>query len=234
MHVEIWSDIVCPWCYIGKRRFEAALARFAHADAVRVTWRSFQLDPSSPRTFEGSLDEMLARKLGRTVAEARAMNQRVTALAAEEGLEYHLDRARPGNTFDAHRGLHLAASQGLGAAAKERVLRAYFTEGAEISDHEVLVRLLADVGVDADAARAALAGDAFADAVRADAARARALGATGVPFFVFDQRYGVSGAQPADLFLEVLEKAYAERAPSMITGDGPACEGDACELPEAK
>lgn len=132
MHVEIWSDIVCPWCYIGKRRFEAALARFPHADEVRVTWRSFQLDPYAPRTFPGSLDEMLARKLGRTVAEARALNEHVTALASEEGLAYRLDRAKPGNTFDAHRALHLAASRGLGPEAKERMLRAYFTEGAEI------------------------------------------------------------------------------------------------------
>lgn len=232
MQVEIWSDFVCPWCYIGKRRFEAALARFEHRDAVRVVWRSFQLDPSMPRLFDGSLDDMLAQKLGRSPAEARAMNARLTDLAAEEGLNYRLDVARPGNTFDAHRALHLAASKGLGAQAKERLLQAYFTEGRAISEPEVLVELLSELGIDAEDARASLAGADHTEGVQADVARARALGCSGVPFFVFDERYGVSGAQPVELFLEVLEKVHAELGP-VSAGDGGACETDACALPDA-
>lgn len=208
MKIEIWSDIVCPWCYIGKRRFEAALERFPHREQVEVVWRSFELDPGSPQQYPGSLDEMLAAKLGRSVDEARAMNAHVAQAAAGEGLDYRLAEAKPGNTFDAHRLIHLAAARGLQAEAKERLLRGYFTEGMPVGDHDALVEAIAEVGVDPAEARAVLAGDAYAEEVRADQQRARSLGVSGVPFFVLDGRLGVSGAQPSELFEQALEQAW--------------------------
>jgi predicted DsbA family dithiol-disulfide isomerase len=212
LSVEVFSDVVCPWCYIGKRRFEAALARFAHAGEVEVTWRSFELDPDAPRDRQGPPAERLAEKYGVSLEEAQAMNARVTEAAAQDGLEYHLDRARGGNTFDAHRIIHLAAAHGLQDEAKERLMRAYFTEGEAIADPETLVRLIAEVGVDAAQARAALAGDAYADAVRADEELAARMGVSGVPFFVLGRRYGVSGAQPPEALLQALEQAWEELA----------------------
>lgn len=232
MKVEIWSDIVCPWCYIGKRRFENALARFAHHDEVEVEWRSFELDPGSPRQSTGSPVERLARKYGMTTERAAAANRQLTALAAEEGLEYHLDRTQHGNTFDAHRLLHLAARQGRQDALKERLMRAYFTNGLPVGDPETLIALASEAGLDAGEACAVLEGTAYADAVRADERRAAAYGISGVPFFVIDETYGVSGAQPADVLLEVLEKAWTESHPLTIVGAGSAaCEGDACAIP---
>jgi predicted DsbA family dithiol-disulfide isomerase len=212
LSVEVFSDVVCPWCYIGKRRFEAALARFAHAGEVEVTWRSFELDPDAPRDRQGPPAERLAEKYGVSLEEAQAMNARVSEAAAQDGLEYHLDRARGGNTFDAHRMIHLAAAHGLQDEAKERLMRAYFTEGEAIADPETLVRLIAEVGVDAAQARAALAGDAYADAVRADEELAGRMGVSGVPFFVLGRRYGVSGAQPPEALLQALEQAWEELA----------------------
>ena len=224
MLVEIWADVACPWCYIGKRRFEGALARFPHREQVEVAWRSFELDPAAPRTHGVSMDALLARKYGMPEAEAAALNAHVTAEAAKEGLEYHLERARPGNTFDAHRLTHLAASQGLRAVAVERLMHAYFCEGAEIGDRATLARLVAEVGVDAGAARAVLAGDAYADDVRADERRARALGVSGVPFFVLGARFGLSGAQPSDTLLDALRRAWEGR-------EGRAANGAAESTP---
>jgi predicted DsbA family dithiol-disulfide isomerase len=211
LSVEIWSDVVCPWCYIGKRRFEAALARFEHRDEVEVTWHSFELDPSAPATRTGPRVEMLAAKYGMSVEQAQAMHDQMTETAAAEGLAFAFDDAKDGNTFDAHRLIHLAAEHGLQDAAKERLMRAYFTEGEPIGDRETLIRLAAEIGLDAGQAREALEGDAHADAVRADEDLARRLGISGVPFFVLDRRYGVSGAQPADLLLQALERAWEER-----------------------
>ena len=208
--VEVWSDVVCPWCYLGKRRFEQALARFDHADAVQVVNRSFQLDPGAPRTAEEGLDQHLAEKYGMSLAEAQRRNAEMVALAAAEGLEYHLDRARLGNTFDAHRVLHLAAERGLSDAAWERFYRGYFTEGVPIGSAEAVSRMATEVGLDDVEVKEVLAGSAFGEAVRADQAEARALGSSGVPFFVVNRRYGVSGAQPAELLLEVLERAWAD------------------------
>ena len=207
MLVEVWSDIVCPWCYIGKRRFERALERFERRDEVEIVWRSFELDPRAPRTLGIGLTEMLASKYRVSSAQAAAMNARVTEEARKEGLDYRLEVARPGNTFDAHRLTHLAATVGLRAALVERFMHAYFAEGAEIGDADTLVRLAAETGVDAGAARAALAGDDYAADVRADEARAQALGVNGVPFFAFDERFGVSGAQPVDVLLGALREA---------------------------
>ncbi|HEY7198564.1 MAG TPA: DsbA family oxidoreductase, partial [Candidatus Dormibacteraeota bacterium] len=190
MKVEIWSDVVCPWCYIGKRRFERALAGFEHRDEVEVRWRSFELDPRAPR--ESGDEEpaaRLARKYGMTVEQARAAQDRVTGLAAEEGLAYRLDAARPANTFDAHRLLHLAADRGVQAAVKEGLMAAYFTEARPIGDSETLVAVAAGAGLDEAAAREVLAGDAYAEDVAADEREAAALGISGVPFFVLDRRY---------------------------------------------
>ena len=212
MKVEIWSDVVCPWCYIGKRRFETALARFDHAADVQVEWRSFQLNPAQPRGAREPLEESLARKMGGTVEQARAMNARVTELAAAEGLEYHFETYRVVNTFDAHRVMHLAKAHGLGTEAHERLLRAQLVEGEILEDHDTLVRLAAEVGLEVDETRRVLASDAYAADVEADMALARAFGAGGVPFFVIDRRYGVSGAQPAELFLEALETARRDAA----------------------
>ena len=212
MKVEIWSDVACPFCFIGKRSFEDALERFEHRDDVEVTWRSFQLDPSAPAGSDHGLDELLARKYGRTIEQARQMNNQVTQMAAGVGLEYHLDRARPSNTFDAHRLIHLGRAHGIADAVKERLLRAYFTEGELLSDHETLVRLGAEVGLDADEAREALASDRFAAAVREELVEAHDLGLQGVPAFVFDRRSQVTGAQPADLFLQALQRAWAASA----------------------
>ena len=232
MKIEIWSDIVCPWCAIGKRRFESALERFDHRDDVEVVWRSFELDPTAPAERPESLNEHLAAKYGMSVAQAAAMHQQMTATAAQEGLDFRFDRARPGNTFDAHRLIHLAAEHGLQDAMKDRLLTAYFTEGQPIGDISTLTRLAGEVGVDEVLAKETLSGDAFADAVRADEAEASALGISGVPFFVVDRRYGVSGAQPADLLLEVLDKAWSQRQPmTMVNVDGDAaCAEDNCAV----
>jgi predicted DsbA family dithiol-disulfide isomerase len=233
--VEIWSDVACPWCYIGKRRFEAALAQFAHRDEVEVTWRSFQLDPQAPTEPGRRVNEILAEKYGVSLAQAAAMNDRVSTLAAGEGLEYHLDRAQYGNTFDAHRLIHLAASGGLQQQAEERLFQAYFTEGRALFDIPTLVNLGSEIGVNADEARDVLSHDTYAEAVRHDEQRAHALGINGVPFFAFDERYGVSGAQPAQLFLEVLEQAWDDSHPlTIVAGDAPeeggVCDGETCAI----
>lgn len=224
MRLDIWSDVVCPFCYIGKRRVEAALLRFEHADEVRLTWHSFQLDPAAPRS--GTNDppgtaRVLAAKYGVDIEQARAMNARVTSMAAGEGLDFRLDSARRGNTLDAHRLLHEAAAHGFQGALKERLLRAYFTEGERIDDRGTLLRLAADAGLDGEVAAAVLDGDRHADAVYADQAEAAALGATGVPFVVLEQRYGITGAQSVEVFLSALERAWAEREPD-ATGDAGA------------
>ena len=210
MKIEIWSDIACPWCYVGKRRFERALAQFEHAGDVEILWRSFELDPHAPRTHAESQDELLAKKYGMPVEKARAMNERMTGEARKEGLDFHLDRVKVGNTFDAHRLVHLAAESGRADAMKERLMRAYFTEGEAVGDPDTLVRLGAEVGLDEERVRGVLNGDAYASDVRADEERARSFGISGVPFFAIDERYGVSGAQPADVLLGALRQAYEE------------------------
>jgi len=211
MKVEIWSDVVCPWCYVGKRRFESALAAFPHRDEVEVVWRSFELDPGAPVERPGPYPDHLAAKYGVDVDQAQQMVDGMTATAAADGVQLRFDRARPGNTFDAHRLLHLAAEQGLQDAVRERLMRAMFTEGEPIGDREALVRLVAEVGVDAERARTVLAEGAYADAVRADEDEARQLRITGVPFFVVDRTYGVSGAQSVQVLRQVLDRAWADR-----------------------
>jgi predicted DsbA family dithiol-disulfide isomerase len=234
MKVEIWSDVVCPWCYIGKRRFEAALADFEHRDQVSVTWRSFQLDPSAPATSEGDPAERLAAKYGMSRADAQAAQARITATAATEGLDYHLERARSGNTFDAHRLLHHAQLFGKQDDLKERLMAAYFVEGEAVGEPEVLVRLATDVGLEETAAREVLTGEAFSAEVRHDEQEARQIGISGVPFFVVDRAYGISGAQPSELILSALRRSWADSHPLQkveAAGGGDAsCTDDSCEV----
>ena len=233
MRVEIWSDVVCPWCYVGKRRFEAALRRFDHRDEVQVSWRAFELDPAAPPRRERDYPGHLAAKYGVSVAEAQAMIDRMTEMAAATGLDFRFDMAQPGNTFDAHRLTHLAAEHGLQDAMVERLLSATFAEGQAIGERDALVRLAADVGLEPGEVAAALASGAYASAVRADEDEAAALGIRAVPFFVVDRTYGVSGAQSPEVLLGVLERAWADRRrPLLVSGaaDGPGCEGDGCAV----
>lgn len=235
LKVEVWSDVVCPWCYVGKRRFEAALARFAHRGEVDLVWRSFELDPSagpSPAA-KGTYGERLATKYQCSVIEAQAMLDNMTATAAQEGLEFRFDLARPGSTFDAHRLLHLALEHGLQDQLKERLDRATFTEGSPTSDHAALRDLSAQVGLPAAEVDAVLTSERYCDAVRADEAQARAYGISGVPFFVLDGRTGISGAQPADAILQALEQAWSERSPLSLVAPAeaaPSGEGDSCAV----
>jgi len=210
MDVYIWSDVACPWCYIGKRSFEQALEAFRGRDEVTVHWRSFELDPGAPARREGTLESLLMAKYQLSEAQVAATQARITETAANLGLEYHLDQVQVGSTFDAHRLIHLAAEVGLGGEMKERLLRAYFTEGALVSDHPTLTRLATEVGLDPEAVAELLAGDAFAEAVRADEALAQRNQFSAVPTFVVDGRYAVTGAQDPAVLLELLERAAAE------------------------
>lgn len=229
MKVEIWSDVVCPWCYIGKRRFEQALAQFERADEVEVIWRSFELDPDAPRVQTAPHAERLARKYGVSLAQVEAMNSRLIGEAKKEGLDFHLAETKGGNTFDAHRLIHLAASRGRAGEMKERLMKAYFTEGVAIGERGELVRLAVDAGLDEAEVKAMLSSEQFASEVRADEARAREFGISGVPFFAIDERYGVSGAQAADVMLEALRQAHAESKLAVVAGDD-SCTDGSCEI----
>jgi len=231
MKVEIWSDVVCPWCYIGKRRFEGALADFEHRDEVSVIWRSFQLDPNAPTTAQEDPLDRLVAKYGMSRADAERAQARVTANAATVGLDFHLDRARSGNTFDAHRLLHHALSAGKQQDLKERLMAGYFVDGETVGEPEVLTRLATDVGLDESTVREVLESDAFAEEVRQDEQEARRLGISGVPFFVVDRTYGISGAQPPALILSTLEQAWADSHPltMMPVGvDDSSCTDESC------
>ncbi len=230
MRVDVWSDVVCPWCYIGKRRLEAALERFPHRDRVEVVYHSFELDPNAPKQATMPMNELLAKKYGMSPAQAAQMQAQVTATAAQDGLDFHLDKAAPTNTFDAHRLLHLANARGKQAALKEALMAAYFTEGRHVADADTLASVAVAAGLDEAEVRATLADPrAYADAVRADEGRARQYGIRGVPFFVLDEKYGVSGAQPAETLLAALSRAWSERPPEVA--DGATCDDDACEVP---
>ncbi|WP_406305717.1 DsbA family oxidoreductase [Streptomyces sp. NBC_00879] len=235
MRVEIWSDIACPWCYIGKARFEKGLAAFAHRDEVEVVHRSFELDPGRAKGDTAPVIDMLALKYGRTREEARSMEEQVAANARSEGLGYRTEGRDHGNTFDIHRLLHLARARGRQDELLDLAYRANFAEERSVFDPEILVDLAVEAGLDADEARAVLADeDAYADDVRADEREAAELGATGVPFFVLDRRYGVSGGQPAELFTKALEQAWQGRAITPIGADAAACDADgSCEVPQA-
>ncbi len=232
MKIDIWSDVVCPFCYIGKRRLEAALAEFPHRDDVEVAWHSFELDPTAEAAPAGSLPDRLAKKYGMSREQAVASQENLSANAATVGLDFQWGKAQPGNTFDAHRLIHLAGASGLADAAKERLLRAYFTEGRPIGDRATLVELATEVGLDPAVVRQVLESQDYAEAVRADEEQARAYGINGVPFFVLDGRYGISGAQPTEVFTEALTQAWTEAHPLQMATSATAegCEGDGCAV----
>ncbi|MGY1833022.1 DsbA family oxidoreductase [Geodermatophilus sp. SYSU D01180] len=230
MRIEVWSDVVCPWCYIGKRRLETALERFPHRDQVEVVWRSFQLDPTIPEGETHATLPALATKYGRPVEDMRAMMRHVEETAAGEGLQYALADGVSGNTLLAHELIHLAAEHGRQGAMKERLLHAHFEEGRSVFDVDSLAALAAEVGLDEAEVRAALADHRFRPAVLTDGATAQALGATGVPFFVVDRKYGAAGAQPAELLLQVLERAWADAHPLVTVPAADGCEGDSCAV----
>lgn len=240
--VEIWSDVVCPWCYVGKRRFEQALSRFEHADGVEVVWRAFELDPNSSSHPEGTqvgpddYAERLSRKYGSGLERGREMVSQMTATAATEGVEMRFDRAVKANTVDAHQVIHLALERGgaaLQGAVKERLLRAYFTEGEAVGDRAVLQRLAVEAGLDADDVAAVLSEGRYVDAVRADEAEASAIGISGVPFFVIDRKYGVSGAQSAEVLLGALQQAWSERTPQLVMTGAAGSAGGKGEAQDA-
>jgi predicted DsbA family dithiol-disulfide isomerase len=213
MHIDIWSDVVCPWCYLGKRRLEKALAGFEGRDDVTIAHRSFQLDPTKPKGQTASRRTMLMSKYHLTEERVREMDHNMEAMAAAEGLEYHLtDRGQTGNTLDAHRLVHLAAGHGREDQMLDRLYQAYFTEERSVFDVESLVSLATEVGLDGTEVREALQSDRYVDAVKRDLDEARMLGVSGVPFFVIDGRYGISGAQATDIFSRALTMASQNEA----------------------
>ncbi|MGX1514704.1 DsbA family oxidoreductase [Streptomyces collinus] len=235
MRVEIWSDIACPWCYVGKARFEKALAAFPHRDGVEVVHRSFELDPGRAKDDVQPVLTMLTAKYGMSQAQAQAGEDNLGAQAAAEGLDYRTRDRDHGSTFDMHRLLHLAKERGRHEALLDAFYRGNFADERSVfNDDARLVELAVGAGLDAEDVRAVLADpDAYADAVRADEREAAQLGATGVPFFVLDRAYGVSGAQPAEVFTRALTQAWGERTPLKLVEDGDAqvCGPDGCEVP---
>jgi predicted DsbA family dithiol-disulfide isomerase len=211
MKVEIWSDIMCPFCYIGKRRFEKALSKFPAADKVEIEWKSFQLNPSMKTDPDKSINEYLAEIKNWSLNQAQAMNDNVTLMAEEEGLHYDFNKAIVANSFDAHRLIQYAKTLGKGDEAEERLFKAYFTEGKNIADYGVLLDLAKDIGLNESAFEEVLKSDKFADKVNEDIQEAAGIGVTGVPFFVFNRKYAVSGAQEADIFLDVLTKTLKDK-----------------------
>jgi predicted DsbA family dithiol-disulfide isomerase len=228
MKVEIWSDVMCPFCYIGKRRFEDALAHFAHKDKVEIEWKSFQLNPGLVTDPEIKIDEYLAEKKGWGLEQARQMNDHVTQMAAEVGLTFNFNKAVVANSFNAHRVSHLAKKHGLGVAMEEQLFKAYFTDGKNIDDKETLIGLGSEIGLDTAEIKQALETSAYADDVRRDIAEAQYLGIQGVPFFVMNGKYAVSGAQAVPVFEQTLEKAFDEWQREASKPKLEVIEGESC------
>lgn len=227
MKIEIWSDIACPWCYIGKRRFETALEGFAHKDDVDVEWRSFQLDPTLPDQYDGTETEYLSQAKGMPADQVRQMFDHVTQQAAGEGLNYDFDSIVVANSFTAHRFLHLAKTHGVMSEAKEALLSGHFEHGRNIGDVDYLAEVSQTLGIDTDETRRILASDEYSAEVKSDIAEARALGANGVPFFVIDRKYGISGAQPPEAFTQALDTAWDESHKLTVLAGGPGESGAA-------
>jgi predicted DsbA family dithiol-disulfide isomerase len=235
MNVDIWSDIACPWCFIGKRRFEKALAQFPHKDQVAVTWHSFQLDPTLPEHYDGTELEYLSQRKGMPEARVAEMFEHVAEVAAGEGLAYDFGNVVVANSFPGHELLHLAKARGQDGAAdavKEALLSAHFEQGKDIGSREVLVEVGTAAGLSETEINAALDAGTYRDSVRADIREAQTLGIQGVPFFVFDRKYGVSGAQPSELFAQALDTAWRESNPLVMVADadltGEACGPEGC------
>lgn len=239
MRVDVWSDVACPWCYIGKARFEQGLEKFAHKAEVEVVFRSFELDPALPKGVVSEVIPMLAKKYGMSLEQATAAEERVASNAHASGVEYVLGAHDVGNTFDMHRLIHFAAEKGKQKDLVGVLFRNHFADERSLFAGERLIELAAEVGLDADAARAVLADEsAYADAVRADEREAAALGANGVPFFVLDRKYGISGGQPAEVFTQALEQAWETYTPPVkllpvggVAPEDAVCGPDGCEIP---
>lgn len=235
LKVEIWSDVMCPFCYIGKRRLESAIEKFPHKEDIEIEWKSFQLDPTT--TSQPGVDayDYLAKRYGKDRQWSVEMHQNVTQQAKDAGLDYRFDKAVIANSMDAHRLSHLAKVHGVGNEMEEIIFRAYFTEGKDVADHATLIALGKEAGLDAEAVGSMLNSNLYADEVRQDIAEAQQIGVRGVPFFVMDQKYAVSGAQPAEVFMETLEKSWSDWAgkggnDNSGTAEGPVCApGEACD-----
>ncbi len=231
MQVEIWSDVMCPFCYIGKRKFETALAQFPDKNEVEIMWKSFQLDPNQPTVPDKTVQQYLAERKGMSVQQAQQMTDHVTNVAKQAGLTFHFDKAVTANSFDAHRLSHLAKQHGLQNEVEEQLFAAYFTEGKNTADHHTLTELAESVGLNAQEVTSVLQSEQFADDVRADIYEARQLGVQGVPFFVFNRKYAVSGAQESQTFLSAIETAFSEwkkssQSSERVTVEGPVCTTD--------
>ncbi|MBP7282172.1 MAG: DsbA family oxidoreductase [Leptospiraceae bacterium] len=207
MQVEIWSDIMCPFCYIGKRKFEAALEKFPKKDEVKITWKSYQLDPNIKFQPDKDIYTYLAEAKGQSREWSIKMHENVVNMAKSVGLEYNFDKAVVANSFDAHRVIQLAKKHGLGDAIEEKLFKAYFTEGKNFADHETLTTLGEEVGLNREEILEVLSGDALADNVKSDIEEGMQLGLRGVPFFVFNRKIGVAGAQDTEIFLQALNEA---------------------------
>ncbi|MDP9888468.1 DsbA family oxidoreductase [Pseudarthrobacter enclensis] len=232
MKIEIWSDVACPWCFIGKRRFEAALAAFPHRDAVDVVWRSYQLDPTLPEHYDGTELEYLSSRKGMPARQVSEMFDHVAAQAKGEGLDYHFDQVVVANSFTAHRLIHLAAAHGQQDAAKERLLSDHFEHGKDIGSRGYLSALAGDLGLPADEVEQLFTTDKYSDEVRHDFQEARALGISGVPFFVIDRKFGLSGAQPTETFTAALNQAWQDANPLVLvnSSEAEACGPDGCTV----
>lgn len=232
MKVDIWSDVMCPFCYIGKRKFETALQQFAAKDKIEVEWHSFQLDPEMKAMPGKDIYSYLAERKGQSLDWSKQVHQQVTAMAADAGLEYNFDKAVINNSFDAHRLIQFAKANGLGDTVEESLFKAYFTEGKDIGDHQVLADIAASIGLDRKEAASMLENGGYENAVEADINTAAQIGINGVPFFVLDNKYAVSGAQPSETFLTALNRAWDEYSKDKIqlqdvgSVDGPVCGPD--------
>lgn len=230
MKIEIWSDIMCPFCYIGKRRLEKALAGFEHQDKIVIEWKSFLLNPGMITDPTKNSLEYLSEVKGWSMDQTKQITAQVVQMAAAEGLDYDMENTVVANAYKAHRLLHFAKTHGLGSQMKERLLQAYFTEGLNIDDTETLVNLASEVGLEKNEVKACLDSDAFLKDVNEDVQEAQQLGIRGVPFFVLDRKFGISGAQQEDVFQQTIAKAFAGFQASMgisfLDGDGQACDVD--------
>ncbi len=231
MKVEIWSDVMCPFCYIGKRKFEKALEQFPQKDHIEIEWKSFQLNPDMKTEPGKSINEYLSEIKGWAPEYAEEVNNHVTQIAAEVGLEYNMDKAVVANSFDAHRFVQYAKTKGKGDYAEEQLFKAYFTDGKNTADHETLVALGTEIGLDPGEVKAVLESGQFSDQVRKDVYEAQQVGARGVPFFVLDRKYAVSGAQQPETFLGALEKSFGEWSkvnpiPLTTYAEGATCTPD--------
>lgn len=227
MKIEIWSDVMCPFCYIGKRHLEKALEDFSGKDQVEMVWKSFQLNPDMPESSDENVYEYLAKAKGISLEQSKQMHERVEEMAQNAGLNYNFDIAKVANSFKAHRVLQLAKRNNLGDALKEELLKAYFTEGKNVSDKQVLVELSEKVGMTADDVELALTNDSFANYVNNDIDEARQIRVQGVPFFVFDRKYAISGAQPVEHFKGTLSKVFEESSSFINTSPE---QGDSCDV----